>query len=152
MKLYICFSVIRHIPSHVKHVTSSARCHHTERDSCKIIENWKLQSVFSPPLENVATPFCCRLPEALIFYSCHFHMHWIIIHLPTQRISYLASDLSCTGPCKCGYLQPVCVNPPHAGLYWAMKIMTWATLYIHVSCRLRASGIQVRFVYFNTIF
>jgi len=34
----------------------SVNCLHTERISCMITESWKLQSVVSPPLENVTTP------------------------------------------------------------------------------------------------
>ena len=35
---------------------SSGECHHAERISCKMTDTWKLQSVVSPPLENVSTP------------------------------------------------------------------------------------------------
>ena len=35
---------------------SSAGCHHAGRIFCKITKTWKLQSVVSPPPENVSTP------------------------------------------------------------------------------------------------
>ena len=48
--------------SHTKQsFTSSASCHHAIRISCKITESWKLQSVVSPPLANIAT----IVPQAL---------------------------------------------------------------------------------------
>ena len=42
--------------NHSKHsFISSPGCHHPERISCKITDSWKLQSVVSPPTENVST-------------------------------------------------------------------------------------------------
>ena len=61
------------MPSHTQHsFNSSASRLHAKRISCTITENWKLQSVVSPPLENVAIPLYHKLSVALNFLLTSF--------------------------------------------------------------------------------
>ena len=67
-ELYNCSSAIHDMTSNNKHsFISSTNCHHPACISCKITESWKLRSVVSPPLANVATPLSCKPSVALNF-------------------------------------------------------------------------------------
>jgi len=62
-------SAIHKMPSLTKHsFTISVGCDDTERISWKITESWKLQSVVSPLLENVAATLYHKLSMALHFF------------------------------------------------------------------------------------
>jgi len=66
----------------------SSSCHYAERISCKITESWKLESVVSQPLENVATPFYHKLYASIDFLA---HVTFTCIGSKSAlRISYLA--------------------------------------------------------------
>jgi len=74
-KLYIRSSAIHDMSSHIKYsFTSRGSCHHAKDISCKVIESWKVQSVVSPPLENVAATLYHKLSVVKSSF-CDFHMH-----------------------------------------------------------------------------
>jgi len=87
------------MPSHTKHsFTSSASSHHAERIYCNITESWKLQSVVSPPQENVPTPlyykFSVPLNFLLISLSYALGQHSVIrtnhfLSLPCTKLNPL---------------------------------------------------------------
>ena len=95
--------------SHIGHsFTNSSCCHDVERISCKFTESWILQSVFSPPLANSASPSCHKLSVALTFLRMPISNALDHYSVTRTKNSYCAPDTLRTK------LNP---HPPHTRMH-----------------------------------
>jgi len=106
---------------HAKHsFSNSASCHHAERISCKITERWKIQSIVSPLLENVATPLREKLSVVLNFLlvSLSPALGQHSVARTKNFLSHARPAPSSTHACPTLVLIALRVYPPRAGLQY----------------------------------